>query len=366
MHFVACCSFQVLLCIQPIVAHLALAQSLQGISWLVQLARCFMAASVDALIHELTGMRSFLQSLQSGGSSEADLDATKLALVRSVVAKLHEVPMIDFQKGALLTQSITEMVNNGTISNDMRTMFTTAVVQKMQSQTMVARARQVNCPQKCLRFDRYLMEADWELLEATSNIQTAIGHVRDSAHKIGLTNPTEHTRCVLVATVLCARGQGAEPAEQKYQYYKQLTSLFHSFHPNRPHLPHLLVYPESPRLLEPSLLKNAYGDEQPLEAEVRSYNITLVASSVPSRSNHSAIRHLFNPGAPSPSRSASSGLSSEAQQLMGALTQVLNQQSGRGARTSNDAGLPGLQIFDSKRRRANSIASDLDAEAPQP
>ena len=45
-----------------------------------------MAATVDALVEELTGMRAFLESLEASGSSEADLEATKNALVRSVVA----------------------------------------------------------------------------------------------------------------------------------------------------------------------------------------------------------------------------------------------------------------------------------------
>ena len=88
-----------------------------------------MAATVDALVDELRGMKTFLETLEASGS--VDLAATRDALVRSTIAKMHTVHTICFQKGAILTQVITEMANDGVITPDGRNLLTTALINKM-------------------------------------------------------------------------------------------------------------------------------------------------------------------------------------------------------------------------------------------
>ena len=313
-----------------------------------------MAATVDMLISELDGMKSFLESLEASGSDHAH--ETKVAMVRTIVAKIHMAPMMDFHGCARLTDSVSKLAAVGVIDGELRNSLTTAVVQKMQGQGLASPMVR-KTPQVCLRADRYLLDEDWTFLEATGNIQTRLSYIRDIMHKVGITNPTESTLKVLVAIVCCAGGHAQEPAEQKYECLKQLKALFHSFRPNHPDMPHLVNYPDHPKFLDESWRGRAYGDCLPPDEDLRQYNVNLVAGSVPCRSSNANVR-----GSSIRRMSSSSAIGADTQQIVGQLAQLL--QGGSPNQASAVGGLQNLHIFPGVANRRGQNAAPAHAICP--
>ena len=150
-----------------------------------------MAASIESIISEMRGMSDFLTTYQTSLSTRPEeLDATKSAMMRSVIAKIHMIANLDFAGGARITEAVSALANDDIIDSGMRDLITSALIQKMQGQPIVTTHARKE-PQACMRADRYLVEEDWVLLESTENIQARLGHIRDAMHKVGLTNPSE-------------------------------------------------------------------------------------------------------------------------------------------------------------------------------
>ena len=299
-----------------------------------------MAVTVDGLINELDGMKAFLESLEASGSSPDDMRATKTAMMKAIVAKVHLLPRLEFHGGARLTEAVTGLANADVIDDENRNLLTTALIQKMQGDTPTTSSTR-RSPQLCLRADRYLIEADWRYLESTENMQSRLCYMRELMHKVGVTNPTESTLQVLVAIVCCARGQDHEPPVQRHEYYKQLKALFQSFRQIRPEFPHLVNYPSHPKFLDVQWRDHAYSNGLPPDEDLRAYAISFVAATVPCRSNNMWVRGT----APS----SASPCGSDAQHILGQLAQVLQ---GAGSRPpSPNLGLPGLQIFGNAARK---------------
>ena len=94
-----------------------------------------MAASVDSIISEMNGMRDFLTSFTLSMAARPDeAHATKTAMVRSVIAKIHMLPHLDFAGGARITDAASSLASDNIIDSDMRDLLTTSLVQKMQGQ----------------------------------------------------------------------------------------------------------------------------------------------------------------------------------------------------------------------------------------
>ena len=307
-----------------------------------------MAASIDSIISEMRGMSDFLTTYQTSLSTRPEeLDATKSAMMRSVIAKIHMIANLDFAGGARITEAVSALANDDIIDSGMRDLITSALIQKMQGQPIVTTHARKE-PQACMRADRYLVEEDWVLLESTENIQARLGHIRDAMHKVGLTNPSELTLKVLVAIVLCAQGQEHEPSEQKFMYLRQLKSLFQSYRPSNPTLPHLTKYPDHPKFLEDGWRRHAYADKELHEEDIRSYNVSFVAQSVPCRVSNTNVRAGVGLGL---STNAANPI--DAHQLLGQLANIVGQGGLRSSASSpredfahrRPGDCPGLQIY---------------------
>ena len=299
-----------------------------------------MAITSAVIIEEMNGLKAFLDSLASAGSSGEVLESSQKALVRSISTKLHLVPSLDFQSGTQITETITRLGKDRVLNAAMQEQLMSAVVSKMQGQSSTTTCGRKE-PQACLKAHAFLREQDWAALEGTDNMSDRLGIIRDCMHRIGLTNPDEKTRCLLVAIALCTGGREGDTPQEKYRWFRELKQLFYSFKPSRPDLPHVAAFPDHPKFLHKGWFTNAYGEGDTCpQTTCRTYPVTVVADSVPARSTHLGLRQA-PPAHIAASSNPTTGLFGFGPEVMAQMAQAFQL----GMAQSQQGGLPGLQVF---------------------
>jgi len=220
-----------------------------------------MPNSAHDIVQEMQEFSKFMQALSDGGTSDAQLAATRSAMVRSIAGKVNCMRAASFGDGAIVTAGIGSLVADGWIDAEQQEFLTMALVNRLQDSSAgsLADAAPRRAPQACLAAHAYLTDEMWARLHSATSIQAAICYLRDFMHKIGLVCPSEQTLKVLTAIVLCTSSSTELPGEQKFDVFKQVKAIFAAGRPVSTCLPHLLNYPDTPDGLDRRLYHNAYG-----------------------------------------------------------------------------------------------------------
>jgi len=311
-----------------------------------------MPSSAQDIGTEMQEFGKFMQALRTNGTADAQLEATRSAMVRSLAGKINCMRSTNFGDGAIVTAGIGRLVSDGWIDAEQQELLTTALVNRLQdaSAGSLADATPRRTPQTCLAADAYLTDEMWARLHSATSVQAAICYIRDFMHKLGLVCPSEHTLKVLTAIVLCT-GQSTElPGEQKFDVFKQVKAVFAAGRPVSTGLPHLLNYPATPDGLDPRLYHNAYGNTEPpvLGNTPSEYHVAAVARTVPARTSNVQVRDKVVGNRESNNTEVA---------VQRALMSVFGNMSGfRGRGTTQ----PHIEILGSARRipSQSSLASD--------
>ena len=138
-------------------------------------------------------------------------------------------------------------------------------VNRVQKSTTSGSNRRLE--QKCVRFENFMSQPEWESFRSPAFMTALIGQICDRANSLGIILPSEPTSWRM-AQILCRVQQLSCPVECK-DVYNRIKVAVRQRGVSRPY-PHgyLEHYPDTPKELErthPEMYRYAYAEDPPVE-----------------------------------------------------------------------------------------------------